>query len=475
MTELKEYLKKAPVPPTWHVEQRTLFILQGISGIGKSTIIGALRLGKFTVEPDRLRDLINPNELTYRAECEEPRPTRDISVLTSKTAFTIAVDIVRRRMELGQMIIFDSTAVRRKTIGGILKLAHEFLYQVIYVRFPSSEADIERAVEHNSHRIYDRVPDDVIRNQAERLAKYEYQPNETVITPEEFKSYFTVDKAGKPCIRPDAKAFPLPTRHSTHSQDPWTLIIGDIQGCWRALEKALLDNGAYYPENTPHNGATIQISDNVHIICAGDLFDRGDDNTNVFLFAYTHASLPQLTLVEGNHDSYLRRWGKQGEYLSASTQATVNEIKQRLNLSDKELSKYATRLYKTLLPAYSFRKGEDGLGVVTHAGIHPELTRGFDPSAMGRRILSAQDYYYGLGKPQPRGGDYDTDVDYIISNVPLLWITQYHGHRNARHLNAYPYKRVYNLENGVEHGGTLRCALITPTAKTIVEEQTDEE
>ena len=473
MTVLKEYLKKAPTPPTRHVEQRTLFILQGISGIGKSTIIGALSLGKFTVEPDRLRDLTNPNETTYRAERDEPAPTRDISVLTSKTAFTIAADIIRRRMELGQMIIFDSTAVRRKTIGGILKLAHEYLYHVIYARFPSTEADIERALEHNSHRIYDRVPDDVIRSQAERLAKYEYQPDETVITPEEFKSYFTVDKAGKPCIRPDAEAFPLPT--SRHTRDMRTLVVGDIQGCWQALEKALLNNGAYYPENAPHNGATIQIPDDLHVICAGDLFDRGDDNTNVFLFAYTHASLPQLTLVEGNHDSYLRRWGKQGEYLSASTQATVNEIKQRLNLSDKELSKYATRLYKTLLPASSFRDSEDGLGVVTHAGIHPELTRGFDPSAMGRRILSAQDYYYGLGKPQPRGGDYDTDVDYIISEVHLLWITQYHGHRNAHHLNAYPYKRVYNLENGVEHGGTLRCALISNGTKTVVKEYSNEE
>lgn len=469
MTTLKEYIKKAPTPPTRHVEQRTLFILQGISGIGKSTITGVLSLGKYTVEPDRLRDLINPNETTYTAIDLPAKPTRDISVLTSKTAFTIAADIIRRRMELGQMVIFDSTAVRRKTIGGILKLAYEYLYQVIYVRFPSSEADIERALEHNSHRIYDRVPDDVIRSQAERLAKYEYEPNETVITPEEFKTYFMVDKSGKPCIKPDAKAFPLPTLKINPNKTR-TLIVGDIQGCWTALEKALLNNGATYPDNTPHNGATIQLPEDLHVICAGDLFDRGDDNTNVFLFAYTHASSPQLTLVEGNHDSYLRRWGKQGEYLSASTRATVEEIKQRLNLSDKELSKYATRLYKTLLPVAVFHEGLDTIGVVTHAGIHPDIAKMLDPSSPCRRIMSAQDYYYGLGKPQPRGGDYDIDIDRVIADSRNMWVTQYHGHRNPYHVKANPYHGLtYNLENSVEHDGTLRCVHIAQGIKTVKE------
>lgn len=75
-------------------------------------------------------------------------------------------------------------------------------------------------------------------------------------------------------------------------------VVSDVHGHYTELIKALDDVG-FEPENEKHI-----------FVCCGDLFDRGEENLQVYNFV---KGLPRKILIKGNHEDILFHALKQGK------------------------------------------------------------------------------------------------------------------------------------------------------------------
>lgn len=96
---------------------------------------------------------------------------------------------------------------------------------------------------------------------------------------------------------------------------PKFFIVSDVHSHYRPLKRALEEKG-FDPNNEDH-----------WLISCGDLFDRGNDSEEVFLYIM---SLPRKILVKGNHDILLEELCTRGFPYSHDghngTVRTVNDI-----------------------------------------------------------------------------------------------------------------------------------------------------
>lgn len=412
----------------------TIYILQGAPGCGKSTWIKDNGLERFTVSPDAIRTAINLDPLVF--DGEHVRNGYDFSPETSAIAFDIARRIVGSRMRRGQTIIFDSTGARRKTMNGILQEAMLWSYRVVWVDM-QADVSIDTVIKRNASRGIRTVPEDIVRKSYENVANFEILKYEFKETPEQ-----VIDDEFVPIVNAD--------------QWKHVRIIGDVQGCWNAIERS---------------GVTKPDADTLYVF-AGDLFDRGPDNDKVFDWAVMHANDDNIVFVLGNHDAYTRYYGRiaQKDNLTRSTKQTVEQIMDKSVVaghSDKRMRSAAKDLYESFTKVFAFRyHGQEYM--VTHGGIDPEVftdAYNAEKDAYAIGFMSQQDYYYGTGTTV-NTGDYSTDIDRIIHDRQSE-VIQFHGHRNEHHIAADAYDDVFNLEDSVEREGYLRVASIHDDGITV--------
>ncbi|OLP66297.1 hypothetical protein BACPU_05990 [Bacillus pumilus] len=378
---------------------RTLVLLRGLPGVGKSTWIQQQGLEPYTLSADYIRLLTQPPQLSINGKPE----------ITSKhdhKVWSLLFDLLTARMERGDFTVIDATHVTSKSISQYKSLATSYRYRVYIVDF--TQVPLETALLQNRSRESHKVVRESVL----------YQMNERLKT-EKVPSWVTV-------LQPDE--YPLVMTYQPRSFDQYEAIhvFGDIHGCHTALKTYLQGD----------------IKENELYIFVGDLLDRGIENKEVLEWMLAHRECRNVIVIEGNHDQHLYRFAH-GETVRSNmfNRHTAPEI-EAAGFDLKEVRKFVRTFHQLAYFTY-----QSQTFLVTHGGL----------AHLPQELLhvSTQQLIHGVG-------EYSDDIDHLfVQNTAGSDIIQIHGHRNLYRLPIQAAERSYNLEGQVEFGGHLRVVKIT--------------
>lgn len=381
---------------------RKLILLRGIPASGKSTFITGNNLEQYTINVDRIRLLFGNPKTNSLAE-------QYINQENNKKVWKLVYDFLAERLEKGETTIIDTTHCENKYIERYRQIACKYNYEIIVIDF---KTDILKAFKNNKERKkYQYVPEEVIINMELKLKEQPELKHTTYLTPKEFLDTIHI----------------RPIDVSSYDR---VIHIGDIHGCYTALEELLKQTG-------------YGVKNNLYVFC-GDYLDRGIENKEVLEFLLQKYSviddfkINNMVFLEGNHEAHLRRWSNNEiVYSSVFQNYTKHEIK---SFDKKEVKKFVRRL-KTYF-YYTFNGKEV---FVSHGGIS---------TIKDLYFMSATEVIKGIGK-------YD-EAPLIANKFEEIHnIYQVHGHRNSLGLDISSKSgKSFNLEGKVEFGGYLRAVIL---------------
>ena len=240
---------------------RSLVILRGSPGSGKSTWVERMGLKNYTLCADDIRMLMESPILA-------PNETHTIiSQKNDKYVWQLLFEILEKRMNRGEFVIVDATHSKSSDFSRYNKLCERYRYRRYYVDF--SDVPIDECIRRNNTREeYKRVPEDVIRKMYSRLQ-----------TQGKTSGWVEVDKnAFWETI--GMKKFNFDKYNKIH-------VFGDIHGCYEPLKE--------YFEIYPYK-------ENDMYIFTGDYIDRGIQNKEVLEFLLTLVDKSNILFLEGNHE-----------------------------------------------------------------------------------------------------------------------------------------------------------------------------
>jgi predicted kinase len=247
---------------------RNLVLLRGAAGCGKSTFIKDHNLQQYTICPDELRLLHQSPVMNVNGEFE-------ISQKNDKAVWNLLFNVLEKRMERGEFTVIDATHARATFLAQYKPLLDRYRYRGWVVKF---DVPVEQVLEQNKNRhAYKFVPEDKIRSMCAQIATQATPKYMKEITPDQFADTFQYKKLDV-------------------SQYEKIHFIGDIHGCFDPLFDYFA--GMKHPINRP----------NELFIFVGDYFDRGIQNVEVFRYLMSLAPLPNVILLEGNHELHLKDW-----------------------------------------------------------------------------------------------------------------------------------------------------------------------
>lgn len=381
---------------------RLLIFLRGVSGTGKSTYVKGYE--DYTISPDKIRYAVAG--VAHNVELD--RTT--ISQGMDKSIWAIVKEAVEYRMREGQLIILDATFTKESDMKPFKELADNYLYDTLVLDFGNTP------LVDNTTRGIHSVPESVVNRQKER---YEAVRNSSLTIKGETLQKTLDMYLFTTCI-------PI-IRHDK------VLIVGDIQGCRKPLEKLLSE----FDENT-------------HYVFVGDYLDRGDDEAWVLHQMMELANKPNVTLLMGNHELHLRDYcmGKKAR------SGTFNNVTLP-KLESAGITKKAIRdLLKKLFDACVVQLEEGNNILVTHAGIDTNVNRLYGlilkPSSHMWTGVKGYDY-------TPKGINMECRAESYLNryNSQVEWFRQVFGHRNMSNDSYVTDQGAVCLESSVEHGGYL--------------------
>lgn len=242
---------------------RTLIILRGVPGCGKSTFVEEVGLKPYTLCPDDLR-------LMYSGPVFMKDGGVGINQANDKKVWALLMQMLDHRMQDGHLTVVDATHVTEKSLAQYKQLATQHRYRLVCVDF--SGVPLEDALERNKARAdHKRVPEEVVVSMHERLMASRIPGGYNTIPDTEFMLWFPVTD--------------LDNYERIH-------FIGDIQGCDRPLVEFLKDG----------------VAEKDAYVFVGDYLDRGTGNRAVLDMVLRMSSQPNCFFLEGNHEAHLRAW-----------------------------------------------------------------------------------------------------------------------------------------------------------------------
>ena len=247
---------------------RTMFVLRGAPGCGKSTWIKDNGLTPYTLEADNLRLLWQGPVLKADGEFA-------IGQNNDRRVWNLLHQMLEERMERGEFIVVDATHYKSTLLNQYKKLIAHYRYRAYVVDF--TDVPLETLLERNAKREpYKRVPEEVIRKMAAVFEKdEEVSSTFTVVTPEE------------------ASAKLRESLLFDYNRYNKMVVFGDIHGCFEPLKQ-------YFAENP--------CDENTAYIFVGDYLDRGIQNKEVVEFLLSIYKNKNVLLLEGNHEKWLRMY-----------------------------------------------------------------------------------------------------------------------------------------------------------------------
>lgn len=379
---------------------RTLILLRGAPGCGKTTWIKENGLKPYALSADDLRLLCQSPVLQVDG-------TTGISQSNDKYVWKTLFQLLEIRMRNGEFTVIDATNSKTSEMKRYKDLCDTYRYRIFCVDFTDIPIDVTK--KRNANReITKRVPEEVIDKMYSRFATQKIPSGIKVIRPDELDSVFMkpIDLSGYTRIH----------------------HIGDIHGCYTALKKYFDENGG--------------IKDDEFYIFTGDYIDRGIENVQVVQFLLSIKDSPNVLLLEGNHERWLKIYGNGGIGRSQEFEHITRPQIERAKISKKDIR----QLYRKLAQCAYYKYG-DKVFLVTHGGLStlPE----------NLSFVATEQMIKGVGNYN----DFE-DIAETFKNTTPSNVYQIHGHRNTKHLPIRVNDRVLNLEGKVEFGGELRCVQV---------------
>jgi len=378
---------------------RTLVLLRGCPGVGKSTWIKENGLEQYTLSADSIRLLFQSPVLNIKGKYE-------ISPKHDNKVWDLLLNLLESRMERGEFTIIDATHSKQSMISRYKPLAQKYRYRVYVVDF--SDVDIETILKRNRWRPeHKHVPASSILNIYERMTTETVPSWVTVLKPEEFEEAM---KYKPRCFDNYEKIH----------------IFGDIHGCNTVLQEYLKG----------------ELKENELYIFVGDLLDRGIENAQLLEFMIKIKDFKNVIILEGNHDRYIKMYGHEEETPSNTFNNKTKPELDNSSIDKKDIRQLARKFHQ--LAYFTFNNTEY---IVTHGGI----------STVPDNLLMTATTQFINGV-----GDYSDDIDYeFAKNTAGQNVIQIHGHRNMFRLPVLAAERSYNLEGQVEKGGYLRVVTLS--------------
>jgi len=314
---------------------RTLILMRGTPGSGKSTFIKSQNWDNYTLEPDAIR-----------LQCQSPKLTIDgsltISQANDKFVWETLFTLLEKRMQRGEFTVIDATHSRSSQFNKYRELTKFYRYRVYCIDF--SQIPLSTALSQNQLRPQlKQVPDAAIESIHARIQSSTPPSWVTTIPYNEYE--------------------PLTLTKPDFSDYSSVKVYGDIHGCADILP--VID------------------SESMHIFL-GDYLDRGLQNVEVFKFLDSVKELDNVLLLEGNHERHYRTIIEAKSFdvkLPRYTRLAMDQL-SAAGVTTADIKAF---YYKLVQCAYFSYNGTDY--VCTHGGI----------PVLPNLLVPTDDYVYGTG------------------------------------------------------------------------------
>lgn len=379
---------------------RVLLLLRGSAGCGKSTWIEQNGLKPYTLSADDIR-------LLCQSPIMQVDGTEGISQANDNVTWKTLFNLLEVRMEKGEFTVIDATNSKTSEMNRYKEMCNTYRYRMFCVDF--TDIPIEEVKRRNANReVLKRVPEEAIDKMYSRFATQKIPSGIKVIKPNELDTIWM-------------KMFDMSGYKKIHH-------IGDIHGCYTALQKYLSDNG--------------DIKDDEFYIFTGDYVDRGIENAEIVKFLISIMDKKNVLMLEGNHERWLWLYANDCTGKSKEFELITKPQLENAGINKKDIR----QLYRKLGQCAYYKYG-DNVYLVTHAGLST-LPKNLTYVATDQMIRGVGNY-----------NDFEKVAETFIKTTPEN-VYQIHGHRNTKGLPVQVNDRVFNLEGRVEFGGSLRCVQI---------------
>ena len=395
---------------------RTLVVLRGAPGCGKSTFIEKWGLKPYTLCADSLRELFESPVM------DDSNGRMCLSQWNDTRVWRLLFQLLEERMQRGELCVVDATHSRPKDFSKYKNLVEKYRYRCHCVTF--DDIPIGTCLAQNRMRPeYKWVPESVIQAIYARMKAFP--------VPTYFKCVSHLDDDAIRSIVDDYK----PMDANQYSK---VVVFGDIHGCWEPLRE--------YFDGHPFDKDALYVF-------TGDYVDRGVQNAEVMQWLLDHCLEPNVILLQGNHEKWLTEYAN-GDYdeeirtgnrdLCKSMQFFEKTIPQLEGFDRKRLRELCRRFRAVAYLSYDGKRY-----FINHAGI------GFMPDSIVK--VKAETFIRGNGK-------YEDPVDewfesHESERNPDLY--QIHAHRNVAGVPMHASPHSFNLCEKVEFGGNMRILEIT--------------
>lgn len=385
---------------------RVLLLFRGAPGVGKSTFIKKHNLEQYTLSADSIR-------LQIQSPVLMPNGSMGISQKNDKDVWKILFNLLEKRMSKGEFTVVDATNSKTSEISRYKEFADKYRYRMYIVDMTDIPIDVVK--ERNANRLpeYKRVPDKAIDKMYARFATQKVPSGVKVIKQEELDTVLY--------------------RPADFSKYKKIHVIGDQHACNTALQEYLKDGIK---------------EDNLYIF-VGDYLDRGIEPAETVKFLLSIYKLPNVILLEGNHECYLRNYAHNIDDYSRNFKETtlpyLNKATGSGEIKKSELRQLCRRFGQVCYFTYGDKKV-----LVSHGGL----------SSMKDNLIyvSTEQIIRGVGEYE----DYLECAKAFEENTDENTY-QINGHRNITEAPVRATERCFNLEGKVEFGGHLRAVTLDET------------
>lgn len=382
---------------------RTLLLMRGAPGAGKSTWIKEHHLENYTLCPDNIRLLCSSPALQATGDFKISQERNN-----EKMVWDILFKLLEYRMSKGEFTVIDATCSKTKDIQQYKDLADTYRYRIYIVDF--TDISLETCLRQNKMRDeLKHVPQSGIENIYARFVTQKIPAGVKVIKRDELDTILET-----------------PIDLSEYKK---IVFIGDIHGCYDTLMQ--------YPDFK--NG----LKEDTEYIFIGDYIDRGNQNAEVLQFLDKIKDLPNVCLLEGNHERWLQCFGK-----NIPSKSPEFEEHTKPELYAKGFTEKQARILYRKMRQFSHFTYHNLDIMACHGGI-PNLNTNL-------LYLPADNFIHGVGTYNDYKTISESWMNQTKNNQYLI-----HGHRNTEADETQIADRVFNLEGKVEFGGQLRIVELT--------------
>lgn len=429
---------------------RTLLLMRGLPASGKSSWIHTHNLQAYTLSPDILRLMVSapillpkPNTL-HASGAQKVDSIYAINQANDKRVWKLLFEL---RMARGDFTIIDATHTSLQALRAYESLAQSYRYRIFVLDF--SDVSLEIVKKRNSLRsqsdAYKAVPESILESMAKKLKDSLAQA---------LPSRYTLLKPDSALEHLRLKPIDLNAYTSIHH-------IGDIHGCIESVVEYLLYTFSLEARTPPYHTKeqalnALRQSNFAKEICLqlfhptsyyiflGDYIDRGVGSGEVVALLLAIMEERNICLLEGNHERWLQKWGRDELGENEFSTFSVKDLEQA-GLSPKDTHRLYARLRQCAY--YTF---DNKQVLCTHGGL-PTLPDNLT-------LISTRQLIYG-------SGDYEDMQECAKSFYTSTDSSTYQifGHRNREKHGVRVCERSFALEGGVEFGGCLRACILHKT------------